>query len=177
MYACSPALCLCMDRGLLCMLASSLFVYGSGPPMHARQLSVCVWIGASSPRGRVGSKTCALCSAHVLAVFLWHACLHVRDHHHDHGLKTKLKHVLLMALFLLCSNETDGPIGFEQALKMVANSRVGNPHRLTSMFRRYDAARINRVSLQEFAQVRTHASSACDACVEQYMYCIYISRM
>ncbi len=63
----------------------------------------------------------------------------------------------------LTRSDYDGPVDMEHTLKRIADSRVGNPHRLASMFRRYDQARINRVSVQEFAQVRLRVS--CHLCV------------
>ena len=44
-------------------------------------------------------------------------------------------------------------LDISDAARRIARSHVGNPHRLATMFRRYDSARMNRVSLQEFAQV------------------------
>lgn len=56
--------------------------------------------------------------------------------------------------FVLFRTESDaGPLGVEQAVKRIWRSRVGNPHRLAAMFRRYDPSRTQRVSLQEFTQV------------------------
>jgi hypothetical protein len=44
-------------------------------------------------------------------------------------------------------------LDIKDAARRIARSHVGNPHRLATMFRRFDSARLNRVSLQEFAQV------------------------